>query len=155
MYIQNKKDRSIIEKIPLNHGECIVFGLLTNRYWLHEVPKDVHMEAHPLYGKSRISFTFRRIDTYIDTATGLLYGQGSPFKSLSLALEAQRESQIEGGGGGGGISTLYKQEKENTVGNNSNSTNNRSDLIHAFHLENRQSDDFDWEAVYGKGFLNQ
>ncbi len=123
MSIQNKDNKEVIEKIPLRHGQCVVFGLRTNRFWFHEVPKDMHISPHPLFGQERISFTFRKINTFVD-AQGVVVGQGSPFKTPQQVPHPLPEC-----------------------------TRTRADLIRAFGAENRQSAQFDWDAVYGQGFL--
>ncbi len=94
MSIQNKTDRHIVEKIPLRHGECVVFGLRTNQFWVHEVPKDMAIAPHPEHHQERISFTFRRIATYI-TDNGIIVGQGSPYKTVAdIPPPAGEESRI-------------------------------------------------------------
>lgn len=141
MTIQNKQDKEIREKIPLRHGECVVFGLDTNRHWFHEVAKDVIMQSHPLYGTERISFTFRKIATFIND-DGVIVGQGSPYKT---------SADIPGvniGGQGAGSS-----DDRTVLTSPPQDAPTRADLIRAFGRENRESAEFDWEAVYGKGFL--
>lgn len=152
MFIQNKTDKLNIEKIPLRHGECVVFGIITNQYWLHEVPKDVQLKPHPLFGKNRISFTFRRIDTFVDEASGLVYGQGSPYKTLAQALAADRAV--------GGTAIVSSSNIESSPPPSSTSptptaevnSSKNAELIRAFHFENRQAELFNWEEVYGCGF---
>ncbi len=131
MFIQNKQNRNRKEKIPLQHGECVIFGLLSNQYWYHEVPKDVTMSKDPLFGTSRVSFTFRKIATFVHSETGCLIGQGSPFKTINDYILRQSHSSDDP----------------------SEQTTTRQDLINAFGKENRQSKDFNWEEVYGQGFL--
>jgi hypothetical protein len=131
MFIQSKDNKNRIEKIPLNHSECIIFGLKTNQYWWHEIPKFITLKDHPIYGKGRISFTFRKITTFIyPQYNGLLIGQGSPYKQVEDLSSEEIKSKAE---------EIAKKT--------------RSDLIIAFSKENRQSNEFDWEAAYGEGFV--
>lgn len=130
MTIQNKQDKQFLEKIPLRNGECVVFGLDTNKLWHHEVAKDMVLPVHPIFDQERISFTFRRIATYINSE-GIIVGQGSPYKTVD---------DIE-----------RRKEDPEVVAMQQNQT--RVDLIHAFSSENRQSSEFDWNVAYGRGFL--
>jgi hypothetical protein len=131
MFIQSKENKNRIEKIPLNHAESIIFGLTTNQYWWHEIPKFITLKDHPIYGKGRISFTFRKIATFIyPQYDHVLIGQGSPYKY---------------------IEDLHSEEiklKAKVIAKKT-----RSDLIIAFSKENRQSTEFDWETTYSDGFL--
>lgn len=74
MYLQHKDDPQRREKLLLRHGECVVFGLRTNQYWWHEIPKEVTQLG------GRVSFTFRRMVTFRDKQ-GVVVGQGSPYKT--------------------------------------------------------------------------
>jgi alkylated DNA repair dioxygenase AlkB len=122
MTIKNKRDKRRLEKIPLVNGECVVFGLNTNRHWHHEVAKDVLIQTHELFGQERISLTFRKINTFIND-DGVIVGQGSRFKTNA------------------------------DIVSDSGPVQTRSDLIQAFSCENRQAEEFDWQTVYGGGFL--
>jgi hypothetical protein len=127
LVIHHKQNRARIEHIPLRHGECVVFGLRTNQLWYHEVPKDVTMPVDALFGTSRVSFTFRKIATFV-TPDGVLIGQGSPFKTTQDFANRKGEYLTLG-------------------------TEERSELICAFSKENKQGDEFDWNEAYGRGFL--
>ena len=163
MSLQLKRNKARLEKVPLCHGQCVVFGLRSNQLWWHEVPKDVTMSSLEPYGKARISFTFRRIGTFV-TDEGCIVGQGSPYKTLEDA---------RAGGAGVGVAGIVQAE-ESTAADTSLSENmavatatgteltpslhplaqqSRADLIKAFSAENRQAEEFNWQAVYGGGFL--
>lgn len=73
MTIQNKKNKNILETIPLRHEECVEFGLKTNQLWWHEIKKQSNLipqnisknnEDQNPWKTSRISFTFRKVSTY-------------------------------------------------------------------------------------------
>ena len=139
MYLQKKTHKSHVQKIPLRHGDCVVFGLKTNQFWWHEVPKNVLLPAHPIYGTGRVSFTFRKINTFFHPSLRILIGQGSPYKTIEqaqslLALEPSIQPPED-----------EEKEKEKKA--------QRSELIMAFSKENRLSAEFSWREVYGKGFL--
>lgn len=128
-YLQSKDNKKIFEKIPLRHGELLILGLETNRYWYHEIPKDVTMDSHPLYQTSRVSFTFRKIMTFYQAALGVVVGQGSPYKSIEEV----------------GAARVGAEPEERMAA--------REQLISAFSKENRQSAAFNWDECYGSGFL--
>jgi alkylated DNA repair dioxygenase AlkB len=130
MTIQNKRDKRRLEKIPLLNGECVIFGLSTNRHWHHEVAKDVLVQTHELFGQERISLTFRKINTFIND-DGVIVGQGSRFKTNA--------------------DIIASSSLDSSVSDPPSQT--RSDLIQAFSCENKQAGEFDWQAVYGGGFL--
>jgi alkylated DNA repair dioxygenase AlkB len=74
MVIKNKKTKEK-QKILLIDNSALIFGLKTNTEWLHEIPKTVQ-------NGERISLTFRKINTFL-TNNGIVYGQGSPFKTIN------------------------------------------------------------------------
>jgi alkylated DNA repair dioxygenase AlkB len=162
MFIQRKTDKLNIERIPLNHGECVIFGLKTNQHWLHEVPKDVGMLPHHIYDKTRISFTFRRIDTYVDEMSGRVYGQGSRYKTVEevrtssvfdLEHEVKKLTNEDAATAPSAAATTDDSILTSaTAGAAVDSTHGRKALINAFHYENKQSDLFNWQDVYGGGF---
>lgn len=150
MYLQNKANKHRIEQLPLQHGECVIFGLQSNQYWWHEIPKDVTLPTHPIFETGRISFTFRRIATFYHEPLRILIGQGSPYKTFqdlpshlllntvhSTGVATTTETNMVGEGCSGGIA----RERD------------RMELIQAFSNENKQHVDFDWEKNYGEGFL--
>ncbi|RYY75934.1 hypothetical protein EON63_18915, partial [archaeon] len=88
MYLQHKKHKYIVQKLPLRHGEVVVFGLDTNRHWFHEIPKLIPTPHHDVYGTSRISLTYRAICTF-DSRYGVLIGQGSVYKTLQDYMQVR------------------------------------------------------------------
>eukprot|EP01031_Cornospumella_fuschlensis_P036581 gene36581-44374_t len=129
MYLQHKQQKNILQKLPLRHGEVVVFGLDTNKHWFHEIPKLIPTPQHELFGTSRISLTFRAIRTF-DSSYGVLIGQGSVYKTIEEFLRVQRDGgDIHSRGG------------------------SKEDLIAAFSKENKQSGEFNWQDSYGGGFL--
>jgi hypothetical protein len=147
MFLQNKQNKSILQKIPLQHGECVIFGLKTNQYWYHEVPKNVTIQEHPIFGKGRVSFTFRKINTFFSPLYNAFIGQGSPFKSLEdCSKYKEMLENHENGKEDEEMKTEFKRIQ-------SVLQRDRHDLIPAFSKENKQSAEFSWEAVYGEGFV--
>ncbi len=143
MYLQNKANKQRLEKLPLQHGECVMFGLQSNQYWWHEIPKDVTLPSHPIFDTGRVSFTFRRIATFYHERLGILIGQGSPYKTLydlpPQLLQAQSGAIAEAVSVAGGEGLARERD--------------RMELIQAFSNENKQHVEFDWERNYGEGFL--
>lgn len=148
MYLTNKQNRQIVEKISLKHGEALIFGLHTNQHWYHEVPKNVTITSHPLFEKGRVSFTFRKINTFYSPEYDIFFGQGSPWKELSdyLAFKERIESATRNG-------TLDSIDEKDKYLQNVILQRGRPDLIAAFSKENKQSDQFSWNEVYGEGFV--
>lgn len=138
MFLQSKQNKNRIEKIPLRHAECVVLGLKTNQFWWHEVPKNVALPSHPVFDKGRVSFTFRRIATFFHPLLNTFVGQGSPFKTIEEATQHQERQ----------LPHPPTDSNEET-----SSVRTRTDLIIAFSKENRLSDEFRWNEVYGEGFL--
>jgi hypothetical protein len=90
----------------------------------------VLVQTHELFGQERISLTFRKINTFIND-DGVIVGQGSRFKTNADIITSNNslDSSVSG------------------------PSQTRSDLIQAFSCENKQAGEFDWQAVYGGGFL--
>jgi len=137
MYLQYKANKTRKEEIVLRHGQCVVLGLRTNQHWWHEIPKEVTLPHHPVFGTGRISFTFRRIETYLawqqEEGKEVLIGQGSPYKSIADYCQPQEQDEKQ--------QHLPPRERD------------RSELIAAFSRENKQHEEFDWMETYGEGFL--
>ena len=87
----------------------------------------------------RISFTFRRIDTFVDQF-GRIIGQGSPFKTVTDAAEGRYEAYLEHAK----IADCSEDEAASVC---------KLDLIKAFSKENKQHHEFDWNSIYKRGFL--
>lgn len=117
----------IKQQVTLPHRSLFILGEKTNMRWLHGIrpdkrPLDTKSPEEQAYGGERISLTFRYIGTYLNPATNMIWGQGAVEKSQMAARPV-----IHG-------------DAEKT-----------EQMIHAFGQENRSSE-FDWDAVYGRGF---
>ncbi|KAL2867324.1 isochorismatase family protein family [Aspergillus lucknowensis] len=117
----------LTQRVPMPHESLFVLGETTNARWLHGVKADKRQETEKsaeerAYGGQRISLTFRHIGTFLDPTGNTIWGQGAVSKSLKEAHPV-----IHGD----------PEETER--------------LVRAFGEENR-SIDFDWDAIYGKGF---
>jgi len=128
MKLRKKENKSEIQIIPLRHLECLIFGLQTNQYWYHEVPKKMDIDPDPIFGCERISFTFRKVETFMADGECIIIGQGSRYATLSDYYSSGRDSN-------------------NVI------DRDRTSLIKAFSQENKLHDKFDWKEVYGCGFL--
>jgi alkylated DNA repair dioxygenase AlkB len=76
------KQYKTITKIKLKHNSLFVLDLDTNRTHLHSIKKDkrerfLKDEDELFNNGERISFTFRKINTFIDH-NNIIYGQGIP-----------------------------------------------------------------------------
>jgi glutathione S-transferase len=117
----------ISQRVPMPHESLFVLGEKTNSRWLHGIKPDKRQESEKSveersHGGQRISLTFRHIGTFLDPNGDAIWGQGAVSK-----VESEAHPVIHGDA----------QETER--------------LVRAFGEENR-SLDFDWDAVYGKGF---
>ncbi|KAL2814165.1 hypothetical protein BJX63DRAFT_420944 [Aspergillus granulosus] len=115
------------QRVPMPHESLFVLGEKTNARWLHGIKPDKRQESEKsveerAYGGQRISLTFRHIGTFLDPTGDTIWGQGAVSKAQDDAHPV-----IHGD----------PEETER--------------LVRAFGDENR-SIDFDWDAVYGKGF---
>ena len=149
--IRRKSNKSDVQLIPLIHGEIVVFGLKTNQYWYHEVPKKLDLTVDPIFGTERISFTFRKVETfsvfYDNCETGIIIGQGSPYSSLDTYLFSKMTREADTNSSSG------KSESNELIVLETEKHHNKEELIKAFSKENKLSDSFDWHEVYGDGFL--
>ncbi|KAL4900783.1 hypothetical protein BDW74DRAFT_90041 [Aspergillus multicolor] len=117
----------LTQRVPMPHESLFVLGEKTNARWLHGIKPDKRQESEKsieerAFGGQRISLTFRHIGTLLDPAGDTIWGQGAVSKNRGEAHPV-----IHG-------------DSEKT-----------EQLVRAFGEENR-SIDFDWDAVYGKGF---
>ena len=167
MKLRRKNDKSIIQLIPLKHGEVVVFGIQTNQYWYHEVPKKLDIIPHPDFGEERISFTFRKVETFIvvinGSETDIIIGQGSPFPTIEAYLKYSKETNKLPAT----IETILSGVHDPLAGQDNHRLDfntamleedvsryyEKDELFLAFSKENKLSDTFDWQQVYGKGFL--
>lgn len=120
----------LTQRIPLPHNSMFILGQKTNQRWLHAIRADKRREAEKSpeeldFGGERISLTFRYIRTFVNPAEGTIWGQGATEKEKQAAKKILCGPEAEQAG---------------------------EAMIKAFGLENHLSDDFDWGAVYGKGF---
>ncbi|KAL6238300.1 hypothetical protein BDW75DRAFT_201944 [Aspergillus navahoensis] len=117
----------VTQRVPMPHESLFILGEKTNAGWLHGIKADKRQESEKsveerAYGGQRISLTFRNIGTFLDPAGDTIWGQGAVSK-----CQGEARPVIHGNA----------EETER--------------LVRAFGEENR-STDFDWDAVYGKGF---
>ncbi|KAL4995158.1 hypothetical protein BDV10DRAFT_136512 [Aspergillus recurvatus] len=117
----------VTQRVPMPHESLFILGEKTNAGWLHGIKADKRQESEKsveerAYGGRRISLTFRHIGTFLDPAGDIIWGQGAVSK-----CQGEAHPVIHGNA----------EETER--------------LVRAFGEENR-SIDFDWDAVYGKGF---
>lgn len=115
------------QRIPMPHNSMFVLGPQTNMRWLHGIRPDKRAAAERstdelAYGGERISLTFRRIGTFLNPRSNLIWGQGAKSKKKDDA---------------GPIAEGGTPEAER--------------MVNAFGRENQETE-FDWEAVYGAGF---
>lgn len=114
-------------RVKLPHNSMCKVGLGTNKKWMHSIRQDKRAssersEAERAYGGMRISLTFRKIGTFLNQSEHTIWGQGATSKEPGKAK------------------TVLIGDPEAS-----------RQLLQAFGNEN-QSSDFDWEAVYGRGF---
>jgi len=114
-------------RVGLPHNSLCRMGLKTNMRWLHAIRQDRRADRDKLpaelaFNGGRISLTFRRIGTFLDRDSSIIWGQGATSKSLSDA-----RSVVNG------------------------QTPEAVRMLQAFGTENHSSD-FDWDKHYGEGF---
>jgi alkylated DNA repair dioxygenase AlkB len=130
MLLINKTNVHMRQELKLPHNSLFVLGWRTNREWKHAIYPDrrsnIHKDSDELaFCGQRISLTLRTVATYLNRRTGQIYGQGARYKT---------------------IDELSHDNEQNTFDNDD------IDMVRAFSAENRQAMDFDWHAVYGRGF---
>ncbi|RYP93622.1 hypothetical protein DL770_000254 [Monosporascus sp. CRB-9-2] len=116
-----------VQRARLPHNSLCKMGLVTNMRWLHGIRQDKRLQREKsaeelAYDGGRISLTFRRIATFLDRDSRLIWGQGAAGKTKAEAHEV-----ING------------------------QTPDAVRMLQAFGREN-QSTDFDWDEFYGAGF---
>ncbi|EON99456.1 putative isochorismatase family protein family protein [Phaeoacremonium minimum UCRPA7] len=119
--------RRQVERAHLPHNSLCRMGLRTNEKWLHAIRQDKRLdrektEAELAYEGGRISLTFRRIGTFLNRDSTLIWGQGATGKTKAAAhavVNGQTPEAVR--------------------------------MLQAFGREN-QSSAFDWKASYGAGF---
>jgi len=115
------------QRIKLPHNSMFVLGLQTNAKWLHSIRQDNRMDSlkspeELAFNNSRISLTFRKINTFLSAKQDRIYGQGATVKTPEGAKEV--------------------------INGNREAADK---MIRAFSAENRESE-FDWQGHYGQGF---
>lgn len=129
-YERDPKGSRQTQRIVMPHNSLFVLGPKTNMRWLHGInpdkrPSSERSDMETAYGGIRISLTFRYIGTFISLGPGngqKIWGQGAISKTKGSANAPINNNHVE-------------SEK----------------LINAFGKENHDSDDFDWNKVYGNG----
>ncbi|KAK3375584.1 hypothetical protein B0T24DRAFT_526100 [Lasiosphaeria ovina] len=116
-----------VERVALPHNSLCRMGLATNMRWLHAIRQDKRSDrdkspAELAYGGARISLTFRRIGTFLDSSQSRIWGQGATSKTKA------------------GAAAVVNGQTPEAVR-----------LLQAFGTENHSSE-FDWGARYGDGF---
>ncbi|KAI0376896.1 hypothetical protein F5Y04DRAFT_273449 [Hypomontagnella monticulosa] len=116
-----------IQRARLPHNSLCKMGLVTNMRWLHGIRQDKRLdreksEEELAYDGGRISLTFRKIGTFLDRDSRLIWGQGATGKTKETA------KQVVNG-----------------------QTSQAVKMLQGFGREN-QSTDFDWNEYYGAGF---
>lgn len=129
MILLHKRDKGRQQTIKLPHNSLFVLGWKTNREWYHAIRPDkrsLHLkepDETAFYGE-RISLTLRTIATFLNRSTGQIYGQGARHKTVEEMKNAD--------------DPMYE--------------NDELEMVMAFSRENHQSNEFDWNAEYGRGF---
>ena len=129
------EDRKLV-KVPLKHNSAYVLDWCTNQLYLHGIRPDKRQEQEKTidekaYHGERISFTFRTIDTFIDSSNNCLYGQGARKVSSSLQTHPSLD--------------FPPAEQRELVFEESLS------MMKAFSLENNSST-LKWRDIYGEGY---
>lgn len=120
------QDRQVCRAV-LPHNSMFSMGLVTNMRWLHGIRPDKRLDSEKTaeelaFNCCRISLTFRHIGTFLNKDQTLIWGQGATSEFRETA-----KSVINGD---------HKEAEE---------------MIRAFGTENHSAE-FDWKAIYGKGF---
>jgi hypothetical protein len=127
MTLIKKQPYGIRQDFKLPHNSLFVMGWQTNREWHHAIRPDKRLitQKDPdevAFYGERISLTLRTIATFLNCRTGQIYGQGARHKTINQQTE------------------------------NESFENDEIDMVYAFSAENRQSLDFNWNLMYGRGF---
>lgn len=141
MTLKNKKNKNVVQQIPLRHMEVVEFGLTTNQTWFHEIKKQADLVPHPEWNTARISFTFRKICTHLYVPKKSI--SGNRYDIAELTAPDHASAIIVGQG------STFKRFEDYVPG-----VHTEPDLIGAFSAQNKQSDEFDWNATYGGGFCS-
>ena len=128
---RNEHNRDI-QRIRLLHNSLFILGPETNRYFVHGIKPNKRIDSMKqpdelLFGKQRISLTFRRVAT---------------FKSDTFDLHTNELLHSTLVGQGAPTDNKTKDPNDNEI----------QRLYEAFSTENRSSD-YDWNELYG-GFLS-
>lgn len=115
------------QRVAMPHNSMFVLGLESNKKWLHGImadkrPNSERSTAENAYRGTRISLTFRYIETYLDAKCQTIWGQGATVKD-------QREAR-----------DVVNNDEEET-----------ERMIRAFSQENHDPN-FDWDDWYGEGY---
>ncbi|KAI0842353.1 hypothetical protein F5Y06DRAFT_125545 [Hypoxylon sp. FL0890] len=116
-----------VQRAPLPHNSLCKMGLITNMRWLHGIRQDKRMDREKsdeelAFDGGRISLTFRKIGTFLDRESRLIWGQGATAKTREAAkpvINGQTPEAIK--------------------------------MLQGFGREN-QLTEFDWDEYYGDGF---
>ncbi|KAL8388266.1 hypothetical protein RB595_009347 [Gaeumannomyces hyphopodioides] len=119
------KRETVRARLP--HNSLCRMGLKTNERWLHAIRQDKRMDRDKTdeelaFSGGRISLTFRKIGTFLNRDSTVIWGQGATSKA--------RE----------GARPVVNGQGDEAVR-----------MLKAFGTENHSSS-FDWDAVYGAGF---
>lgn len=115
------------QRAQLPHNSMCQMGLQTNMRWLHAIRQDKRLDREKTpeelaFGGARISLTFRKIGTFLDSGSKQIWGQGATGKTREQARPVTNGATPEA-----------------------------VKMLQAFGREN-QGSEFDWEAHYGGGF---
>ncbi len=103
-------------RIPLPHGSMLVLGPYTNQLFTHSIL------AKKESTQPRISLTYRRVLTFLDSATGKLFGEGVSTDSLSEIRKSSRVEDVSFIVGAGTIaSAIFQVSNKNMRQNMPNS----------------------------------
>ncbi|KAI5891477.1 uncharacterized protein SCHCODRAFT_02629217 [Schizophyllum commune H4-8] len=118
------------QRIALPDNSMLVMGLRTNSAWLHAIHRDNRPDKAKLPEETgeRISLTFRCIGTFLTTDSAFSTLDGPRIFGQGATGKTREQAR----------SVIFAGEEA-------------EDLLAAFGKENHESD-FDWEAIYGKGF---
>lgn len=130
--IEGTKNEYYIQKMYLPHNSAFVLGWNTNKLWTHAIKQDKRNfnelnEYEIKEDRKRISVCFRSVPTFVRHSDGLIYGQGSRYKT-----EEELDSNFQA------LTDEEKQNQSKAIGD-------------AFRIENK-SVDFNWDTHYSNGF---